>query len=283
MAAQIRSLAPLPAALAPIARKLIGLVAVLMAPALVAAGCAWMEVGADPLALVSAVTLIGFSYTLDHALDRKLGRSVALWFGVAHLGIVIATLSAGRTAAALLLATLPLTILPYARPCFRVTIAGRTCRRVKDIPFVKPVYVAGSWAMFAPFAALSSTEPVSLLGVLLAASWIFGRVIVNITISDLRDVAADTADGVASWPVLLGEQRTRSLCQVVNGVFVIAAVAAAGLGLAPRAVLWLELVAVLNAVGLTLMAREGASRPLIADVLVDGGTPLLLLFGLTLG
>lgn len=87
--------------------------------------------------------------------------------------------------------------------------------RLKDIPVMKNVIVALSWALVCTLMpALQMNEP--LKAVTLVIYFMVARVFVNTVIFDIRDVDGDRANGVRTIPVILGTGKTTAILLAVN-------------------------------------------------------------------
>lgn len=251
------------------------------------------------LALVGfAVTLS--SYGIDRAVDRARDghtlRSATLervrglpvvWLVLFALAVVLAVREAGLAAGAILLG-MPLTVVLYVMPWLGRRAPPRArpaIRRVKDIPLAKAFYVAACWVLFVPLAALFAGRPLDLR-LLPAAACVFCFLFVNVVACDLRDLAADRAAGVITFPVLLGPARTVRALRAVNGLYALAVLLGLGLGALPGAGWGLALQAWLVDRCLVRVGTAGADVPFYCDVCFDGVIavlPLLFVVGACAG
>ncbi len=94
--------------------------------------------------------------------------------------------------------------------------AGCRYRRLKDVPLVKNLLVAGAWAV--PVACLPAACTGAPFGMmtLVVGLLFFLLSFINSTVFDIRDVAGDADSGVRTLPVMLGIRRTKMLLTVLN-------------------------------------------------------------------
>ncbi len=88
--------------------------------------------------------------------------------------------------------------------------------RMKDIPVMKNVFVATSWAMVCtllPSVDISNVPRMTALAVLY---FMFVKVFINTILYDIRDVDGDRASGVKTIPVLLGTKKTTMIQLAIN-------------------------------------------------------------------
>ncbi|NPV61268.1 MAG: UbiA family prenyltransferase [Methanotrichaceae archaeon] len=90
--------------------------------------------------------------------------------------------------------------------------------RLKDIPVMKNVVVAVSWASVCtlmPFMS-SGTMEVPLFMIVLVGYFMIVRVFINTVIFDIRDIEGDRTNGIRTIPVFLGLPKTTVLLLAVN-------------------------------------------------------------------
>jgi 4-hydroxybenzoate polyprenyltransferase len=93
--------------------------------------------------------------------------------------------------------------------------------RMKDIPVMKNVFVATSWAMVCtllPFVDISNVPRLTVLAVLY---FMFVKVFINSILYDIRDVDGDRVSGIKTIPVLLGTKKTTMIQLVVNSTIIL--------------------------------------------------------------
>ncbi len=231
------------------------------------------------LGLVLAFVVTTFCYAIDRAVDPDPGSRRERWpvvaAGSGWLAIGVAMVALGYASAVLHSLIFPLSVLAYACPWMALRIGGRTLRRVKDVPFTKPLYVAFMWAQLAVSAALfAPTAPALLL--LAITAWIFLKATVNAAACDLDDVDDDQRRGVKSWPILFGRRNTVRALHLLNGASAVLVLVPVLRGIAPLSLLWVELLSLHFAGCLAILDRGGASQR-CGKLALDAGSALVLL------
>ena len=87
--------------------------------------------------------------------------------------------------------------------------------RLKDIPFMKNLVVAFSWALVCVLipAAYSKRLDAKVLLIILFMAF---KSIINTVLYDVRDVAGDKKNGIITVPILLGLEKTSLILLAVN-------------------------------------------------------------------
>lgn len=154
-------------------------------------------------------------------------------------------------------------------------------RRLKEVPLMKSLVVAFSWAvppalLPACHAGLSAGAATCIAGI-----FFFFLVFINTVVFDIRDVEGDLASGIKTLPTILGSERTLYLLTAMN-VTIGAALVLAG-GLLPRFHLVLLLATGIGYVqGYLLCFHRLMKEKLLFELLADGqfillaGIPYLL-------
>ncbi|HJP29092.1 MAG TPA: UbiA family prenyltransferase [Candidatus Latescibacteria bacterium] len=158
-------------------------------------------------AVFSATMLI---YAVDDIFDGRMRSQPGRWLTV--------LLGAGSLSGQLLLApvviTVTVTVGAIPALLYGVPIRGR---RLRELPAVKPFFVAGSLTVAAIVIpvlwAWSQGGPVPPAStMMMIGSILLVLVLCNVCFFDLRDRVADDRDGIRTIPVCLGMSGTRSLC-----------------------------------------------------------------------
>ena len=92
--------------------------------------------------------------------------------------------------------------------------------RMKDIPVMKNVFVAISWAMVCTLLPSADISNVPRMTVLAVLYFMFVKVFINTTLYDIRDVDGDRASGVKTIPVLLGTRKTTMIQLAINSTII---------------------------------------------------------------
>lgn len=183
-----------------------------------------------PLAAVAFLTVYS-SYLIDHLADigrldacltsertRKLARAKAVkFFGIGAFASALALswLHAGLATTSILLC-FPLSVAFYGTSLFGRLTGGRCrYRRLKDIPGLKSFYTAAFWCVLMMYAAVFvRTE--QTLAIAFFCAYMMLSALVNTVFSDYKDVERDRAEGVRTWIVILGLERTTTCLRLIN-------------------------------------------------------------------
>jgi 4-hydroxybenzoate polyprenyltransferase len=253
---------PLPPALEVAALTLIGLLLAGVAPR---------------VATVSMVLLVAFaSYGIDRFVDRAAERGhvrgqgglVLTSTGLFAIAVAIAWSLAGPALAAVALA-FPLSVVAYCVPWLDGVgwLGQRGIRRVKDIPYTKNLYTTVCVTASMVWAGAVSGAPMSGR-VAAAAAVVFLMELVNVVACDLGDLDSDLRDGVPTFPVLFGRERTARVLTVGAWVWAVALVVGFAAGVFPTSALWGAASVIATHAYLQRLAR-GGDVALFADVVPD--------------
>jgi len=160
------------------------------------------------------------------ALLARARRSVVVAVAVACLAMVGVAMTSGVTGALWVLA-FPIGGVLYVLPL----VAGK---RLKDVPYIKTLYVPACWCTFVGLAVcLGALEVGSELVVFTV--FFFLRALASTAAGDLRDVEADRAAGVRTFVVALGRTRGARLIDGVHALSIAVLVVSASLSWIPAA------------------------------------------------
>lgn len=252
-----------------------------------------MEATPRPMVALVAFAATLSSYWIDRWVDRArdghalrsatLGRMrgvQAIGLALFALAVALAVAEAGPAAGAVLLG-MPLAVVLYVVPWIdrlAPSLRRRGIRRLKDLPLVKAFYVAGCWLALVPLTALFAGRALDSSLVPVAVG-MFGFLFVNVVACDLRDLAADRAAGVVTFPVLLGPARTVRALRWFNALWVVVLGVGLLAGALPSATVALALQAWIVERCLVRVAEPGADVTFYGDVCFDGAIAVLpLLF-----
>lgn len=153
--------------------------------------------------------------------------------------------------------------------------------RLKDILFVKNIFVAAAWTTYmfitATYFNIDFTPAVWAM-----ALYFFMRFFINTVVFDIRDVVGDKIHEIKTVPVKYGEYFTRNLLLLVNtisGVFLFSAVE---LGWLPYFAHALNFITFYGYAYIILATDEKVNKHALCDIIVDGEFllwPILLLVG----
>lgn len=92
--------------------------------------------------------------------------------------------------------------------------------RLKDIPVLKNISIAASWAVvgtFLPLAVSSKHFP----PIVLIFYFVFIKCFINTVLFDVRDIVGDSVNGVRTIPVIFGLKKTKILLLFLNSTLII--------------------------------------------------------------
>ncbi|MBN2487717.1 MAG: UbiA family prenyltransferase [Methanosarcinaceae archaeon] len=89
-------------------------------------------------------------------------------------------------------------------------------RRLKEIPGVKNFVVAIAWALTPTLLPTQFSSTGESLASFVIGAYFFSLVFINSVICDMRDIEGDAFSGVNTIPVMLGEQKTKTLLAALN-------------------------------------------------------------------
>ena len=228
--------------------------------------------------MVMALLVCGASYAIDRAIDdRRAGVASAAQSArqLTAIGLVLlvgvgVALVAGRVSAAAFALVFPASVL-----CYTARINGR--RRIKDIAYVKALYVAFFWGLLPVLTALFVATAPDGVTVVAMALFVALKLFCGAVASDLKDMEQDRAAGLVTLPVQFGAQGTLRLLQAANVLAFASTVTFVLLGIVPAWLLIAELHAVFVAVTIHRMSRAPASRYWVfSEVLLDGAYAMLV-------
>ncbi|WP_292395880.1 UbiA family prenyltransferase [Methanoculleus sp. UBA303] len=182
--------------------------------------------------------------------------------------IIALCLSACLGYESLLVTAVPLIAgVVYSVPLFPIRLGFR---RLKEVPFMKSLIVAFSWAVppaLLPVchAALPAGSAAGIVGV-----FFFLLVFTNTVVFDVRDVEGDMASGVKTIPTILGTRRALLLLTGIN-VSLGAALVLAGRLFLPGSCTALMLAAgIVYAQAYVLCFQRLRTKKLLFELLADG-------------
>ena len=206
---------------------------------------------------------------INHAERYAFTRDYAPLLSGAATGAYAAALflAALQGLESLLVATVPLVAgVVYSVP---LVPARFGFRRLKEIPFMKSLVVAFSWAVPPALLPVCCTAlPTGAATGIVAASFFF-LVFTNTVVFDIRDVEGDAAAGVRTIPTILGARKTLLLLTGLN-ISAGAVLVIAGGGLPGLCPVLLPVAGVVYAQGYLLYSRRPGMNKLLFELLADG-------------
>jgi 4-hydroxybenzoate polyprenyltransferase len=141
--------------------------------------------------------------------------------------------------------------------------------RLKAIPLVKNLTIAGTWSLTAMVLQERSDVIVSVAA-LACVVLIALRVLMTSILPDMRDSLADRQHGINTIPVVYGEATTLRLVGCFNLLFAVVVLVCVWAGIFEKFALGLLFFSAYGAAYLWAIARRGVVTSLMCDVIVDG-------------
>lgn len=186
----------------------------------------YILLGEEPIMLTCMIVfLIAFSvYSLDKIadLDKDIINMPSRSSFISGRKKLVILSSLGAYALALLLAifstpaAVPIILVPLIANAFYGTRLLSGVPRLKDIPVMKNVVVASTWALITALIPALTTGPPGALAIAMVFYFMFVKTFIDTVLYDMRDVKGDRLNGVRTIPVMLGERKTTALLLIAN-------------------------------------------------------------------
>lgn len=92
--------------------------------------------------------------------------------------------------------------------------------RLKDIPALKNISIAASWAVVGTFLPLAVSSE-HLPPIALIFYFVFIKCLINTVLFDVRDIEGDNVNGVRTIPVIFGLKKTKILLLFLNSTLIL--------------------------------------------------------------
>jgi 4-hydroxybenzoate polyprenyltransferase len=176
------------------------------------------------------VTLVSFSvYNLNRKTDeredeinhrkrflftKKFGKPLLFGAIISYVSALIFSTIYGINA--FIVTCIPLISgILYSEPIFP---ASWRYRRLKEIPVIKNVFVAGAWALILSLLPICIAFGVPSKNVLISGIFFFTYVLMASVLPDIHDREGDSIVGVVTLPVLIGIPRTNILLIIITSI-----------------------------------------------------------------
>jgi 4-hydroxybenzoate polyprenyltransferase len=198
-----------------------------MGAAMVYISCRLQGLPIDPIATVLMMLVVFAVYNLNRKTDEDedaINHTERYAF-TKRYGTVLSRSAVGACIIAICLSILQgldsflITIVPlvagviYSVPLLPAQLGFR---RLKEIPFVKSLIVAFSWAVPPTFLPICHAALSPGLATGIVSVFFFFQIFTNTVIFDVRDVEGDLASGVKTIPTILGIRRTLLFLTGIN-------------------------------------------------------------------
>lgn len=191
----------------------------------------YVLLGVTPNVMVCfAVFLMTFSvYSLDKITDSKedaINMPERSSFLSGRRKLVLCYSLAAYALSALLIfldrpSTLPIIFIPLAANAVYGSKLISGMPRLKDVPVVKNVVVAISWALVTTLLPAMQMAPRTGSMIASVLYFMLAKVFINAVLFDVRDVKGDREMGVKTMPVLLGFRRTTAILLGLNSTLLL--------------------------------------------------------------
>jgi 4-hydroxybenzoate polyprenyltransferase len=245
----------------------------------------YVLLGVTPNVMVCfAVFLMTFSvYSLDKITDSKedaINMPERSSFLSGRRKLVLCYSLAAYALSALLIfldrpSNLPIIFIPLAANAVYGSKLISGMPRLKDVPVVKNVVVAISWALVTTLLPAMQMAPKTGSMIASVLYFMLAKVFINAVLFDVRDVKGDREMGVKTMPVLLGFRRTTAILLGLNSTLLLCLMY---LGSMLR---YLTLIMVLYGYVYIFYFSERRS-PIALDFFVDGQWMIFAIFFLVL-
>jgi len=143
--------------------------------------------------------------------------------------------------------------------------------RLKDIPVMKNLVVATSWALVTTLLPAMHLSDPALWTVVMVVYFMLIKTFIDTVLYDIRDVKGDQENGVRTIPVILGTQKTVKILLALNGTLLL------GLPFIEGSIRLLTLTLVAYGYAYILYFKERRD-PLALDFCVEGEWMLASIF-----
>lgn len=186
----------------------------------------FLLLGMNPnITACAVVFLISFSvYSLDKIADMdkditNMPQRHSFLYGRKKL-VFVSAIAAYLAAIVLVLSSkpiaLPIIFIPFIANAFYATKLHKDLPRLKDIPGIKNLVVALSWALVTTLvpAMYLTDQSIDIVGAVIY--FLLIKTLVDNVLYDIRDIKGDAENGVRTMAVLLGKRKTVALLLVIN-------------------------------------------------------------------
>jgi 4-hydroxybenzoate polyprenyltransferase len=142
-------------------------------------------------------------------------------------------------------------------------------KRVKEIPYLKSLFISASWGLFVVVVAVYYNMPFTLI-VPLVYSFVFLRFFINTVVYDMKDVKGDKKAGVRTIPVIFGIRRASAVLMLLNLIAAAYLFACAYYGFLPPLAHFINLITIYVFYYLLKARQEGTDMRRLCYTYADG-------------
>jgi 4-hydroxybenzoate polyprenyltransferase len=206
---------------------------------------------------------------LNHEHRFRITKKYEHYFFIAALGAYLTALfiAAFHGLAAFFVVTIPL----ISGIFYSVPILPKWCGygRLKEIPLMKNLVVSTSWALAFSLVPVYLSESTPDVASMVVFVFIFCWTFVASVLPDIRDRNGDSATGVATIPVLVGVERSRSILSVINisagGIILVL-----GMSVIPVLAIAIMIISLVYSQVCIIFIDRTLKNDLLCDVISDG-------------
>lgn len=160
-------------------------------------------------------------------------------------------------------------ISPFIVALFYSLKISPSTPRLKEVPGVKSLSVALSWALTGSLLP-ATLENVSKTEVILTFTFIFVTLLVNTVLFDVRDIRGDYLANVKTIPIILGLKGTEKFLLTFNSLLIPLLIFSFTTGQLLKFLPALTFGMAYNFLLIKIFCREINSKSLLVDLIVDG-------------
>lgn len=149
-------------------------------------------------------------------------------------------------------------------------------RRLKEIPVVKNILVAGAWALTLALLPISMDPSSPGIYVLISGLFFFTYVFMASVLPDIRDREGDATVGITTLPVLVGSKKTKLILVLVTSISG-GIILLTGSHHSPPGIILLLIIGISYMLFCILSMERFIRTNIVCDYLADGG---FIFFGL---
>lgn len=117
--------------------------------------------------------------------------------------------------------TVPIVFIPLAANAVYSSKPIKGLPRLKDIPVMKNISVAVSWALTCTFLPVVHVPGAPGMTIAMVFYIMVVKVFINTVLYDIRDVKGDCKNGIITMPVLLGTKKTTAVLLALNSTLLL--------------------------------------------------------------
>ena len=171
---------------------------------------------------------------------------------------------------------LPIIFIPFIANAFYGTKPFKSVPRLKDIPVMKNIVVALSWALVTVSLPAMHLADSRIAPILMAIYFMLTKTFIDTILYDIRDIKGDRENNIRTMATLLGERRTILVLLAVNSTLIL------WLAIVNESIRPLALAFILYGYAYILYFRK-QRNPLALDFFVEGQWLLISLALMAIG